>query len=326
MKKQLFFPIILLLLAFTAAKAQQVGALTVFSEDGDKFFLILNGQRQNDVAQTNIRVDGLTQPYYNAKIIFENKALPEISKNMMIADQSNTMMDVTYKIKHDKSGNPKVGGLPFSFVPHQQNYTPAPDVYVVHYGAPAPAPATTTTTTVEQPAATTTYSQTTTTTTAAVPGASVNMNVAGVNMGVTVNDPALNASVQTTTTRTVTHTTTTTTETTPPPPPAPAPVPVGCKGQFPMAPGDFSSAVSTIKNQGFDETKLSTAKQIAGGNCLSAGQIAEICKLFGFEETKLTFAKFAYDHCTEPQNYFKINNVFGFSSSVDELNSYIQGK
>ena len=75
-----------------------------------------------------------------------------------------------------------------------------------------------------------------------------------------------------------------------------------------------------------DLTRLKTAKQIAGSNCLSTGQIVEICKVFGFEETKLDFAKFAYDHCTEKQNYFKVNNVFGFSSSVDDLTNYISGR
>jgi hypothetical protein len=44
--------------------------LTIFSEDGNKFFLILNGERQNLEAQTNIRVEDLTQAYYNAKIHF----------------------------------------------------------------------------------------------------------------------------------------------------------------------------------------------------------------------------------------------------------------
>jgi hypothetical protein len=143
-------------------------------------------------------------------------------------------------------------------------------------------------------------------------------------MDVKVTDPNMNATtVQTTTTRT---TTTTTNEgysgNTQSSPPAQA----GCKGGWPMSAGDFTSAMSTIKGQGFDETKLSTAKQIVSSNCLSANQVADICKAFGFEETKLGFAKFAYARCTEPQNYFKINNVFGFSSSVDDLNKYIQSR
>ena len=92
-----------------------------------------------------------------------------------------------------------------------------------------------------------------------------------------------------------------------------------------MAGGDFSSALGTIRGQSFEETKLNTAKQIAGSNCLSTGQITQICQLFSFEESKLDFAKFAYNNCTDPRSYFKVNNVFSFSSSSDELNQFLQG-
>lgn len=301
MKKKTFLSVCLLFIAFSFVAAQNIGALTIFSENGEKFYLILDGLRQNNVAQTNVRVDGLTKPYYTTKIIFEDKALPEINKSLMIEDGNHTMMDVTYKIKHDKNGLPKIGMMPSSFTPYQQAAAQAPDVYVVHYGTPDPAPATTTV-------------QTTTTTTSLNPNAQVNVN--GVNMSVTT--PGV-TTVQTTTTRT------TTTETNMQPE-GERQEHHGCSGAYPMQPGDFKSAISTINEQGFDETKLSTAKQIAEGNCLSANQIADICKTFGFEETKLSFAKFAYKHCTERNNYFKVNSVFGFSSSVEELNKYIESK
>ncbi|MBK8658244.1 MAG: hypothetical protein IPN22_05070 [Bacteroidetes bacterium] len=81
MNKKLTLPFALLLFTVTAiAQPQPVGHLTIFSEDGDKFFLILNGERQNNVAQTNLRVEDLPQPYYSAKIIFEDKSLADISK------------------------------------------------------------------------------------------------------------------------------------------------------------------------------------------------------------------------------------------------------
>ena len=69
--------------AFSFAQFRQgsVGHLTIFSEDGDKFFLILNGEAQNDIPQTNLRIEDLNQPYYNAKIQFEDKSLLDISKN-----------------------------------------------------------------------------------------------------------------------------------------------------------------------------------------------------------------------------------------------------
>ncbi len=305
--KQLL-PLVLLFFVFsTNAQPQPVGHLTVFSEDGDKFFLILNGERQNNAAQTNIRVEDLPQAQYSTKVIFDDQTLGEITKTLYVADANGVLMDVTYKVKRDKNGKPKLGAFPFSSIPVRQGFVAPSNVYVVHTGAPAPV-------------ASTTVTQTTTThTTGETVGA--NVNVGGVNMNVTITDPLLNANVQTTTTHTTTQTTTHTNDV-----PVVNQAPVGCKGAYAMGAGDFASAVSTVKGQGFDETKLKTAKQIAGGNCLNPTQVAEICKLFGFEESKLDFAKFAYDHCTEPQNYFIINNVFGFSSSVDDLTEYISGK
>lgn len=322
MKKNLLLVAgMLFLLSVSYAQPQATGALTIFSEDGDKFYLILNGERQNNAPQTNLRVEDLTQPYYNAKVIFEDKALGELSKNMlMISDYNNVMSDVTYKIKKDKN-NGKLSLKYFSSVPMQPGFVPPSNVYVVHYGNPGPVVPV-----VTAPAATSvTQTTTTTTTTGTGNTAAVNVNVGGIGMGVTITDPMMSGTMQTTHTQTTTTTTSGGAVVTDNRAPAPAHA-RGCRGTVAMSAADFSSALATIKKQGFDETRLSTAKQIAGGNCLSAAQVSDICKEFGFEETKLSFAKFAYERCTEPNNYFKVNNVFGFSSSVDDLNEYIQGR
>lgn len=303
MKKQVL-SILAILFICTAFAQQPAGALTIFSEDGDKFFLILNGEKQNNIAQTNLRIEDLPQPYYNAKIIFENNTLGEISKNnLMIADVDGAFMDVTYKIKHDKNGLPKMSSIPFSSIPVRQGYVAPSNVYVVHYGTPA--------------AQTTITQQTTTTTVGNGNTISAGVNVGGINMNVSINDPYATGTVQTTTTTTTTSTNTNNTVVN-------TPKQAGCNNAYAMLPGDFTSATATIKNQNFEEGKLSTAKQIAGSNCLNANQIAEICKLFGYEDSKLDFAKFAYTHCVDTNNYFKINNVFQFSSSTDDLNEFIQ--
>ncbi len=289
------------------AQPQPTGALTIFSEDGDKFFLMLNGEAQNNVPQSNIRVEDLPQPYYSVKIVFENKSFPEIlKKNLMVADSDGIFMDVTYKIKHDKSGMPKLASIPYSSIPAQQGFIAPSNVYVAHYGVPAPPAAAMTTTTT-----------TTTTTSNNVNGANINVNAMGINMNVNISDPYLNGTIQTTTTESTTISGNN---------PPPRPVNKGCANNYAMSPSNFSAALATLKNQSFEDSKLSTAKQIAGSNCLSAAQISDICKLFNFEDSKLDFAKFAYGRCTEPGNYFIVNNVFNFSGSVDDLNEYIQGR
>ena len=331
MKLKLF---LLLAVACLPAFSFAQSALTIFSEDGDRFYLVLNGQRQNNTPQTNIRIDGLSQPYYSAKIQFEDKSKPDISKNIPVTDPgTSNPADVTYKIKRTKDGELKIRY--FSATPVPPNYVAPPDVYVMHFGqqdAPPPPP----------PAASTTVTQTTVTTTNTPPpaaGINVNAGMGGVNMSINVSDPNMNGNggvnmnmnvnpnmnattTQTTTTRTTTSYSNTTSNTgsynTPPPPP---PARAGCT--YPMDMNSFNSAKETVSKASFEDTKLSTAKTILNSNCFSTGQVIEICKMFSFEESKLEFAKYAYSKCTDQGNYFKVGNIFSFDASRTELNDFI---
>ena len=315
MKKVLFACI----LGFAPILGFSQGSITIFSEDGDKFFLVLNGVQQNSVAQTNVRVDGLSSDFYSAKILFEDNSKSAITKNMPTKDPASAQYsDVTYKIKKTKDGELKL--RPFSMTPVAPNYTPPADMYVVHYGA-ANNNVTQTT-------------QTTTVTNVAPSNSTMSVNAGGVNMNVNITDPTQgggmsmninmnNPAANTTVTQTSSTTTTTTmgadqqaynnSQ--------PANSTGGCG--YPMDFNSFASAKQTIKSASFEDTKFSTAKTILASNCVSTDQVIEICKLFGFEQTKLDFAKFAYSKTTDPGNYFKVANVFGYDASKTELNNFI---
>ncbi len=100
--------------------------------------------------------------------------------------------------------------------------------------------------------------------------------------------------------------------------------PYGCVQ--PMNISSFVAAKNTIQDADFENTKMSTAKTIVGANCLTTDQVIEICKLFDFENSKLEFAKFAYSKTYDKGNYFKVNTVFDFDSSKEDLNKYVQNK
>ena len=321
--KKLSLILAFLVPTFCMAQMQSYGNLTVFSEDGDKFYLILNGEKQNDEAQANIRVEELNQPYYSARIIFEDKSLASITKNnLMIVDADAKFMDVTYRIKKDK--NKKVKLNYYSMIPVQPDFIPPSGMYVRQFGQPSqPGPQTI----IQQPVqvqgggrqTTTTTTTTTTTNNNNTIGAS--LNVPGMNMNISISDPDNDSHVttsthQTTTTHSGGHQQQQQQQ---------QPQYTGNCSGWPMSTTDFGSALSTIKESTFDDTKLSTAKTIASSNCLTCDQIVQICNQFSFEENKLTFAKHAFKYTTDPKNYFKVNNVFSFSSSKEELNDFIQG-
>ncbi|MBL7885231.1 MAG: DUF4476 domain-containing protein [Flavobacterium sp.] len=293
------------------AQIGPVGHLTIFSEDGDKFTLILNGEVINDTPQTNLRVEDLNQPYYNAKIKFEDQTLTEVSKNnLMLTDADGNFADVTYKIKRDKNNKTKMKMNYFSSIPVQPNFVPASNVHVIHYGQPRPIQV--------QPVGGVTQTTTTTTTQVGGTNVGVGVNVGGINMGISINDSMGGDVVQTQTTTTTTHSGTTQGH---------YEEPVrGCGGHSCMTPGNFNAALATIKKQSFEDTRLKTAKQVISANCLNVDQIIQIANTFSFEDNKLEFAKFAYDYCIEPRNYFKLNGIFSFSSNVDELSDYVQSR
>ena len=307
MKQILLLAVALLQVSQTfAQRPGQFGHLTIFSEDGDRFTLVLNGEQINDTPQTNLRVEDLTQPYYNAKIIFEDATKQSISKNnLMIADADGVFMDVTYKIKRDRNNASKMKMNFFSMIDVDPGFLPPANVKVIHYGQPAP-----------PPVAMGTVTQTTTTTTTG--GVNAGVNVGGIGVNISIQDPDLQVTHTQTTTTTSSHQ-----ETHGGPSHGPN---RGCRNQYAMSPGNFSSALATVRNQKFDDTRLKTAKQIVSSNCLNANQIAEICRVFAFEDSKLDFAKAAFTSCTEPNNYFKVNDVFEFSTSVDELTQWISSR
>lgn len=301
--------------------AQSGSNLVVFSEDGYKFYLILNGIRQNELAQTNVRVMGLNQPYYSTVIIFEDKSHASIDKkNVYVVDVAdNSFMEVTYKIKKNSKGQDILRY--FSGVPIAQAMPQNPQVIEYNYNT-TPMPQINTTIVTQQVTTTSTNGNNT--------NVSVGTNGMGVgiNMNVNVNEPVYN---ETTTTTTTSYNSTTSTN---------ANINTStnnnnynnnqqqnnnnCNGNYAMSSSNFSAAKSTISKQSFDETKLSTAKQVISSNCLTAAQIKEIMLLFSFEETRLTLAKEAHSRCVDKNNYFLLNDAFNFSSSVEELNNSLK--
>jgi len=87
---------------------------------------------------------------------------------------------------------------------------------------------------------------------------------------------------------------------------------------------DFRLILNLIRNEEFEHTKLSTAKQIASNYLLTLHQIEQICLIFEFDHTRLDFAKSAYGQCLEQNKYFLLHDVFTYDSYKTELDQYVQ--
>lgn len=105
----------------------------------------------------------------------------------------------------------------------------------------------------------------------------------------------------------------------------PVPVPPIQPEPMGMSPKDFGEAYAMIQRESFDDTRLTIAKQVVVNNKMMVNQIAQIARLFSFENNRLEFAKFAYPYCIEKNKYYLLYDVFDHDSSKHELNEYIQG-
>ena len=316
----LLFSVVAMLQAFA-----QKGNLILFAEEGERFYVVMNGVKQNTTLQTNVAVRGMPEGLYIVKIIFEDKSLGAVN------DKINVMagFERTFNIKKKKNN---AGEMIYVTRLLSQNpipvdmQEPVAEQQVVVYQPIA----------VPVDGATTVTQTTTTRTTNGGDNVNMNMNVGGVGMGVNINTIGMDmGGVSSTTTTTTTRTTSSSTMTNSnydqPVQQQPAVVyvpgyngPIGCP--MPMSIADFQSAKASIASKSFEETKLQIAKQIVGANCCTAAQVREIMKMFSFEQSKLDFAKFAYKYTYDQKNYYKVNDAFEFESSTTELNSFITGE
>lgn len=92
-----------------------------------------------------------------------------------------------------------------------------------------------------------------------------------------------------------------------------------------MHPDVFNRALASVESQWFDSDRVRVAKQNIRTNGASSHQIAEIMKLLSFESSRLEIAKFGYQFVGDPENYFIVNDVFWFTSSVRDLDRFISG-
>jgi hypothetical protein len=347
--------------------AQQTANLIVFSDDGQPFYLVINGVRQNMKAETNVRVTDLKAEAQRVKIIFENTTIPAVDGNAYC----EFGMETTYRIKKDKKGAYKLAG--FGMPVAIASATGAGSSSVAYHAEPWPETTGTTTSTgttgstgtvsstgtqstgtqstvgVTSTTTTTTTSTTTSgntgtvgvgtsvnvneTTTGTGENVSMNVNMGGVdfNMNVNVSGTGTETGTGTTGTSTVEYTetvTTTSTSTT-----------GGSTGTgsytstsatasgacyYPITDADYRVVKSSVDSKDFEDTKVSTAKQaIKSKGCFSTAQIKGLLSSFDFEDSKLDVAKFAYDYCSDKDNYFSVGDVFDFDASVEELNAYI---
>lgn len=327
----------------------QTSDLVLFTDDGSKFTLVIDGEVKNAEPASRVVATGIRNESPMIMIRFADAAIPQFRKSGYFPLGMEYTVMITTNKKGERVLRP-TGEAALGTAAKAEPEKPKPTTFVED--APVSVQPTTTTGITQTVDVDGVDQVTTVVVVEEEPmevgsGENININMGvngmGINMTVKVDEGVgTTPTTARTTTRTTTTTTTSTTATSSKPQPgpvtpAPAPVkepevyrmpgysgPIGCG--MPMSSTEFADARKSIESKSFEETKMTMAKQIGRDRCFTVDQVKSVMGTFSFEDSKLEFAKYAYDRTHDIGNYYKLNDAFTFESSVDDLNTFLESR
>ena len=107
--------------------------ISIFSENGDYFLVVLNGVTQNFTPQTSLRIDGITQTVNEIQILFADNRTREIRRTVNIANPVDRQpITMVMKIDRERDGEAKLRFVRSN--PRERDYQPMQGEYVMYYG------------------------------------------------------------------------------------------------------------------------------------------------------------------------------------------------
>jgi len=321
MKHLFLISIIILTSIFGLA---QTNDLVVFSEKGEEFTLYVNSVKQNDNPLANVKVKDINGENFIVRIKFDTNTIPEITQNFWTESKNVMISAVIVQNKKGKYVLRYMGESPKSDNESSVKEGPYISNKVQTENEPEVQESSNSNVVITMDVKGNSESSNDNNKGETV-ALNMNVNVDGESMNVTAKIDNDNVTYNETTTTVVTTTnfnsntvenednTVSNTET-------------YSRCTYAMSIDDFNDAKSSITSKSFEDTKLTTAKQICKNSCMTADQIRDINKLFSFEETRIDFAKYAYDYVFDSSKYYKVNDSFSFESSIEQLNEYIESK
>jgi hypothetical protein len=93
-----------------------------------------------------------------------------------------------------------------------------------------------------------------------------------------------------------------------------------------LDPVSLQNVLEMMRKTSFEATRITTAKQVIQNNCLLTPQVKDILRTLSFEQSRLEIAKFAYDFTVDQRNFYSINDVFQFESTISQLDEFLKSK
>lgn len=313
-----YFLSLCMLVSAVMAFAQNAN-ISVYSNKGLKFTVVLNGVDQNDQPATHVKITNVTAASYRLKVRFENEKLGQASRGMFVDDGKEYKMAVMHKsvasVDHHFDGVQSSMSKALGNDPNARaNNYDGVESYVIRFVSESTAsenaskdevvvkfkPRTRFSNDVHQlnesSGGGSVKASASSGSVQAVPAAEKSAEVAVAPAGEIVALEAKPAAVA--------HS--------------------ACSSA--MDENTFSATKSGVSSQPTPESKLQVAKQIINAVCMSVEQISGVMQILAADEAKLDYAKYAYDYAFDPQNYASLAALFELTSSVDDFNQFIASK
>jgi hypothetical protein len=310
--KKIFLLLLLSLIIQLEGSSQVVNNLVVFSNDGEKFTLILNGEKQNQFPDSRVKVLDLTLKVYKVTLLFENKKLKTHNTTLTFFS-TNAECVFTLNRHGNKHTMDYVTDTPI--IPPVKQNTTTTNTNTTGTGTNTSTNTNTNTTTTSTSNTTTTTSNSSGNSDVAlktklgtidvgsngikIGGKGINLNLnektktASSSVNVLGNNISMNKSLKT-----------------------------GCKS--PMSGLDFDESKKTVVSQTTDSTRMIAALKFVNVNCMLTAQVKEIMTLFTTDLTKLHFAKKAYSRTSDLSNYGQLEDTFTSEEGKKDLKDFIK--
>ena len=116
----------------TEQKMERGSAITIFSQEHDRFYVLLNGVKQNVHPQTFIRIENVPGIVNEVRIVFDNNSYEPLNKWVSLPSVKELKpINLKLKIEHGKGGGPSIeifkkGAL-------ENNYQASEGEYIMRY-------------------------------------------------------------------------------------------------------------------------------------------------------------------------------------------------
>ncbi len=78
--KKILLSLLFAVVSITVYYAQNTSNIVIFSEDGNPFYVVINGIKQNVEPKTNVKITGVTSRSNQVRIMFKDEKIPNINK------------------------------------------------------------------------------------------------------------------------------------------------------------------------------------------------------------------------------------------------------